>query len=130
MRRNDYPITILPDIEMYGGDTEPWNVLLIHEDGRSYLYSEAVDYLPTLTITEYMYSAGLGIPDGTYVVQKTGTIQLYNAEDAAASFSFVENDTKNLSGRFTYQIEISHGDAKRIGQGSLFIKNNINRQRG
>ena len=127
MRRNDYPIIVLPDIEMYGGDTEPWKVLIAHEDGRSYLYSEASGYSGTLTIMQYMYSVGLGVNGGTYILQKSGSLQLYDAEDASIVFSFAVNDTKNLAGRYTYQIEISHGTDKRIGQGSLFIKNNINR---
>lgn len=127
MRKNDYPITILPDIEMYGGDTEPWKVLIAHEDGTSYLYSEVSGYSATLTIMQYMYSVGLGVNGSTYVLQKSGAIQLYGVEDAAVVFSFVTNDTKSLAGRYTYQIEISHGADKRIGQGNLFIKNNINR---
>lgn len=127
MRRNDYPITVLPDIEMYGGDTEPWNVILIHEDGRNYLYTETSGYTATLTIMQYMYSVGLGVNGGTYVIQKTGTIQRYDTQDAAVVFSFGTADTKNLAGKYTYQIEMTKGTDKRIGQGNLFIKNNINR---
>lgn len=52
MRKNDYPITILPDIEMYGGDTEPWKVLIAHEDGTSYLYSEVSGYSATLSFVQ------------------------------------------------------------------------------
>lgn len=119
MSKIDVQMTILPDIEMYGGDTTPWYIQLMHGSGIGFTYSEAAGYSSRLTITPFAYLAS------GYAVQKTGTISSYNGNGAAAVFSFTENDTKALSGKFIYQVEFINGSNKRIGQGTLFIRKNI-----
>lgn len=127
MRKIDFPITILPDIEMYGGDTEPWDVQMVHEDGRNYTMAEVNGYGAVLTIMPFMFSAGLGITAASNILKKNGTIETYGTNDAMAVFKFTASDTSGLSGKYTYQIEFTYGSDKRIGQGNLYIRNNVNR---
>lgn len=127
MHKHDVPITILPDIEMYGGDTEPWNVQMIHDDGRCYLMTEVTGYSAVLTIMPFIYSAGLGVSGASVTLTKNATIERYGTNEAMVVFSFAAADTLNLSGKYTYQIEFTYSGNKRIGQGNLYIRNNINR---
>lgn len=120
MSKIDLQMTILPDIEMYGGDTTPWYIQLVHGSGIGFTYSEASGYTSRLTIAPYVSVTG-----GGYAVQKTGTISSYGDGSAAAVFSFVENDTKTLFGKYIYQVEFTNGTEKRIGQGTLTIRRNI-----
>lgn len=117
MSKIDLQMTILPDIEMYGGDTTPWYIQLVHGSGIGFTYSEASGYTSRLTITPYI--------GGGYVVQKTGTISSYGSGGAAAVFTFAENDTKSLFGKYIYQVEFINGSEKRIGQGTLVIRRNV-----
>lgn len=51
MDKTEFPAYILPDIEMYGGDTVPWEVTLIRDDGSKYSLETASECLCTLTFT-------------------------------------------------------------------------------
>lgn len=128
MGKIDIQVVILPDIEIYGGDTTPWEVAMVHQNGSGYTLEEADDYTAVLTVTPFMHSAGLGTGgNNSYVVQKTGTIKTLSSGDVGAEFTFTASDTKTLAGKYTYQIEFNLGEASRIGQGNLHIMNNINR---
>lgn len=127
MRQNDYPITVLPDIEMYGGENEPWQVQILHDNGTKYLISEVTGYSAILSIIPFEYSAGLGVVGATPVLTINATFREYETDKAMAVFSFTIADTLNLSGKYVYQIELASNSNKRIGQGYLFIRNNINR---
>lgn len=128
MGKIDIQVVILPDIEIYGGDTTPWEVAMMHQNGTGFSLEETSGYSAVLTVTPFMHSAGLG-SGGTnsYVLQKTGTIKPLSTGDVGAEFTFSTTDTKELAGKYTYQIEFNLGEASRVGQGSLHIMNNINR---
>lgn len=127
MSKIDVNMVILPDIEMYGGDNEPWQVQMMHDDGTCYLISEVVGYTAVLTIMPFIYSAGLGLNGAAPILTKNGTFGQYDHNKAMAVFSFTTTDTLSFSGKYTYQIEFIYGSGKRIGQGNLYIRNNINR---
>ena len=48
---NCYNIERLPDIEMYGGDTLPWEVTPIRSDGSKFSVDTASELVATLTFT-------------------------------------------------------------------------------
>lgn len=121
MGKIDYRVEILPDIEMYGGDTTPWYIQMMHGVGSSFYYSEADGFSCKLTITPFAIVTATHDP----VLQKNGTIEEYGDEEAAAVFTFTEEDTKELFGKFIYQVEFSKNADKRIGQGNLIIKKNV-----
>lgn len=127
MSRIDIPITLLPDLEMYGGDTEPWVFDMVHAGGRRYSMGEAMGYTCSLTITPFTYAAGLGSETYPKTLQMNGTIEAFDGEGASAVFRIASATTKNMAGKYIYQVELSAGEEKRIGQGSLFVRSNINR---
>lgn len=129
MDKTEFPAYILPDIEMYGGDTVPWEVTLIHEDGGKYTIDGAKDFLCTLTITPFKVTTGLGgrASPVTPVLTKSGSLKQTLDESATVIFPFDIADTIGLRGKFLYQIEITYGTDLRAAQGHLYIKQNINR---
>lgn len=51
MEKNSFTIHTLPDIEMYGGDTTPWIVTPIKDDGRVYADDCIIECTAVLTLT-------------------------------------------------------------------------------
>lgn len=129
MAKIDYRIHILPDVEMYGGNTDTWELVLINENGDQYTYDELKDGRCTflLTIKEYGYQHR---PNGGvyYSLQKTGVL---GTDDdmvgAVCRFTFAPGDTLTWMGKFTYQVELIQGNVIRhAAQGNLIIRKNIN----
>ena len=124
-----YEVQKLPDIEMYGGDTTPWELELVNDANAPFPYNTGSDCAATLTFTPVKTTTGMSANAVTVapLVTKIGTANQTNAGGTSISFSFAESDTKHLRGKFLYQIEIRNGPDLRIGQGTLYIKQNINR---
>ena len=124
-----YEVQKLPDIEMYGGDTTPWELELMNETNAQLAFSMGSDCVATLTFTPVKTTTGMSANAVTVapLVTKTGNAKETATGGTAISFSFSESDTKHLRGKFLYQIEIRNGPDLRIGQGTLYIKQNINR---
>ena len=129
MNTYDFPIEVLPDIEIYGGDTSPWHLILVREDGKNYTMETTVGYTCKLTITPFKVTTGLG--DMAHIIKtiltKSGKIQAGVHGEATALFEFSTSDTKGLRGKYIYQVEVESGAASRICQGRLYIRQNINR---
>lgn len=129
MDKTEFPAYILPDIEMYGGDTVPWEVVLQNEDGSEFTYNKAKDLSCELTITPFKVTTGIGghaIPISPLLI-KAGSIKEGISENAIMVFEFDATDTIALRGKFIYQIEVAYGTYLRVAQGNLYIKQNINR---
>lgn len=129
MAKIDYRIRILPDVEMYGGNTDTWELVLTKEDGSQYTYEELKDSNCSfiLTIKDYGYQHRPN--GGTYLsLQKTGVLGIDDdMTGAVCRFSFTPSDTLAWMGKFTYQIELIQGDLVRFAaQGNLIIRKNIN----
>lgn len=126
---NNYEVGVLPDIEMYGGDTAPWYVVLVNPDGTPHQYNDLSQVSSVLTFTSYKVASGQGqnaivIPP---VLIINGEISIYATGGVMATFIFSESQTKQLHGKYVYQIEIINGNDKRISQGHILIKHNIHR---
>lgn len=119
----------LPNVDMYGGDTTPWEISLVNDDGTSFSIGQGADCTATLTLTPLKATTGLGNNANTLppMLTKEGVLEATGTGGAAVIFKFAEADTKSLRGKFLYQIEIRHGSDLRVGQGNLYIKQNINR---
>ena len=121
---NSFVIQTLPDIEMYGGDTTPWVVTPVKEDGTTFLFDTLSECNAILTITPFKASMGMNSNASalTPILSKNGVVN-----SQTFIFSFTMNDTKDLRGKFIYQIELHHEDDSRYCQGVLYIKQNTNR---
>ena len=126
MSKFEYPAGVLPDMELYGGDTTAWKILLCHLNGKPYETSEITGYSCVLTITPFVMGKASDVEP---VLTKTATV-IQNAERATALFEFQVSDTINLSGKYVYQIELNDGTHARVGQGYLFFRRNNNVSRG
>lgn len=116
----------LPDVEIYAGDTTPWQITLVRENGALFVIEQGATCTATFTMVR-VRAAGLpGDTEDEILLSKTGTFQAAPNGGTIAIFDFEEADTKELYGKFLYQIEIRHIDDLRIGQGDLYIKHNIN----
>lgn len=129
MAKIDYRINILPDVEMYGGNTDTWELVLIKENGDQYTFEELkdTDCQFLLTIKDYGYQHRPN--GGTYrSLQKYGVLGIDDDLVGAVSrFLFTPQDTLAWMGKFTYQVELIQGDIIRhAAQGNLIIRKNIN----
>ena len=124
MAKIDYSRYTLPDIEMYGGSTDAWNVELYWPDMRRHQYEDLKSYTFKLIIKDYGYTHR---ENGTtlFELEKTGTIAHEDNGDAFVDFKFEKADTFNRRGKFVYQIEASWKDNYYVAQGNLFITKNI-----
>lgn len=129
MDKLEFPAHKLPDIEMYGGDTVPWEISLVRDDGTECLSSAAEDCTCTLTFSPFKVTTGLGGRAAAVapLLTKTGTVKETLDGSATVVFGFEASDTVNLRGKFLYQIEVAHNTDLRVAQGHVYIKQNINR---
>lgn len=123
MSKIDYARDILPDIEMYGGSTDLWEIPLYRESGARMTYIDAQSCTFTLVIKDYGYTHRTN--GSTYfVLEKSGTV-LYDDDlvSGLVSFRFTKSDTFGRYGKFIYQVIAESGDGslRNIAQGSLFI---------
>jgi len=123
---NSLVVNTLPDIEMYGGDTTPWDAPLIKPSGADYKLSDLSGIDVTLYIAPFhsVISADGVVPSGA-VITKTATLASKGAHFAVAQFEFSQSDTISLRGKYVYQIEVTNGQDTRISQGYLYIKPNL-----
>ena len=119
------PAVVLPDIEMYGGDTQPWEISIKHENGVSYTQEELIGYAGLLTVTPF--SVNTMSASVSPVLTKSGRIGASDDGSATIMFEFNSADTLYLRGKFIYQIAFSYDSTKlRVGQGKLTIRPNNN----
>lgn len=132
MDKCEQKLRLLPDIEMYGGSTAPWEISLMNDSGRQYYASEMSGLNAVLTISPYTVT--LGAASGSSNIPPLVTINATISADvdnhAIATFEFSKSDTINLRGKFIYQLEFINDSDVRIGQGYLYIRQNINRSSG
>ena len=126
--------TRLPDITRCAGDTTPLRVYLVKDNGNKYSGTELANITGKLTMKPYVVATGLA---GTTPTQPVLTISgAYSTDDngyAVMLFEFTTSDTKNMMGKFLYQIELTHDndpDEVRVSQGFCTINGNIDIQVG
>ena len=124
---NCYNIDHLPDIEMYGGDTLPWEVTLVREDGSPFSFEAASECSAKLTLVPLKATVGIGNNANTLtpVLSKNGVFRETLSNGSIVLFEFTKNDTKLLRGKYLYQIEITRDNDLRVCQGHIYIKQNI-----
>lgn len=125
MDYNTISAVVLPDIEVYGGDTQPWEISILHENGQPYTVGEMNGYESKLTVTPFSishYSESI-----RPVLSKSGRISTSSDGYAVVMFEFDSTDTIRMRGKYIYQIAFSYGGTKlRVGQGKLIVRPNNN----
>lgn len=116
-------------MEMYAGDTTPWKIAMVRENGEPYITSSTSGYTCKLALTPFAVYAGIGNNAITQapILTKTGVVKIDTNGQMYATITFSTTDTIALRGRYTYQVEVANGSDKRICQGQLVIRGNINR---
>ena len=117
----------LPTIEFVGGTTVPLSFNTYARNTNQefdFAVASGESYTATFQFTNYLDSDGIPL--------KTLTMDV---EDSALSVTIEAVDTKELSGKYIYQIAVTHTDKNRnvsleVQQGILFIHNNIDRNVG
>lgn len=127
MSKIDFRRTILPDIEMYGGSTDVWEIPLYSGDGQRMKYNDAVKCTFTLVIKDYGY---VHRPNGAtyFSLTKPGSV-IHDDDDALGllRFQFAKSDTFSRYGKFTYEViaEGANGSYRNSAQGNLYITKSI-----
>lgn len=129
MSTHCFAVQKLPDIEMYGGDTTPWEVELTRDKNIIFDYESGGKCTVLLTLTPLKTSTGLGGNASVVapILSIKGTLRSTANGGSAFLFNFASSDTKDLRGKFIYQIEVTYNEDMRVGQGTLYVKQNINR---
>ena len=114
---------------MYAGDSTPWSISLIQQNGNPYPYSSLKDASASLTLMPYTVLSGIG--DNAEIVDPVVSIDGELTGDPSGTctlrFSLRPEDTLSLRGKFIYQIDVFNDTDRRISQGVVTIKPNINR---
>lgn len=147
---NCYNVSHLPDIDMYGGDTTPWQVNVVNKDGTPFIiededkskYSAELVFCPLKS----SYGMSQNSSSDNVMLRKAGVLQT-SATQTAVMFYFLTDDTEDLRGKFIYQVKITYDDSEdttggtsgssggttndatdvvvKISQGIVYIKQNI-----
>lgn len=119
----------LPDITMYGGDTTPWYISIMKQDGTPYPFGSLTGSSAKLFLSPYALSVGIGndAQAAEPVLTKSGTVTGDPDGNGTILFTMERADTIDLRGKYLYQIEISRDDDLRVLQGVVTIRPNINR---
>ena len=126
----NHAIYRLPDITMCGGDTTPWNITLVNDEGRTDIPSNnSIECILTLSPYGRISGVGLNAVSVSPVLQKIATV-MHNGSTCTATILFGVEDTLHLRGKYIYQIEVINGDSNRVSQGNLTILENKNRKVG
>lgn len=119
--------TRLPDLTMCGGDTTPWLIKLIQENGNPYPIELFSDCNATLSFAPYSNGTTFrSSKPSSAEVLLTGNFGRDADGGAIVTFEPLARDTIDLQGKYTYQISISQGKDSRVMQGIITIKQNIN----
>lgn len=127
MSKIDFRRTILPDIEMYGGSTDMWEIPLYKNDNTRMLYDDAEKCTFTLVIKDYGY---VHRTNGSTYFSLTKPGQIIHDDDeslAVLLFQFAKADTFSRYGKFTYEViaEGAGGAFRNSAQGNLYITKSI-----
>lgn len=128
MDKCEYSIYSLPDIEMYGGDTTPWEIRIKSIDGKTYSLNDLSGYTCVLSVMPFTTITGrVNTPTGmSPIITKNGIIG--SSDDGYHTrFEFVSSDTIMMHGKYVYQIELTAGADRFVSQGNLYIRQNIRR---
>lgn len=129
MKTSCFEIRSLPDIDMYGGDTTPWEIFLVHENGDILEIDEELERACTLTLGNYNAKA-LATNNGSVMKPiwvHSGAFGISPENNRTfIHFDFTPEDTANLRGKFLYQVDVLLGNNVRVCQGVVNIKQNIN----
>ena len=122
MPKIDYRREILPDIEMYGGNTDQWEIDLYDGDGKRMTYEGALHFTFSLVIKDYGYTHrqnGMNY----FTLVKSGNVTHDQQMNALLNFKFDKEDTLERYGKFTYQVIVEDNvyGLRNVAQGNLFI---------
>ena len=126
---DNHPARMLSEVSIYGGDTTPWVVTILKENGDSYPYAALDAATASLALAPYAISTGLGNDAETVdpVLVKTGTVSSNEEGGGIIEFDLASSDTIALRGKYIYQITITKDGDSRVFQGLATIRQNINR---
>lgn len=131
MNKCTHKVQVLPDMEMYGGDTTPWAVNIILPPNGASAFEDLSGFQCTLSLLQYRNAVAQTtcIPLASPALAKSVSIsRAPGSDNVTALFEFEIADTINLSGKFIYQIAITNNDEMYLSQGFLLIKPNVNKE--
>lgn len=125
---------------MYGGDTTPWEITLLRDNGSKLAYDTGknctvkLTFAPVSAVTQFGFMAAASTP----VLSKTIAPREGVDGGTVALVEFSEADTIELRGKFVYQLDILREvgpnedatDNRRVCQGWVLIMQNIDGDRG
>lgn len=120
-----YKSQALPDIDMYGGDTTPWEITIQLPVSDPNFTTELSSLSCVFTLTPYRspMAASMAVDKQQIVLQKNVSLnQSTSPGIATALIDFSIEDTCCLSGKYIYQIAITNDIDLFIAQGKLLIK--------
>ena len=122
MPRIDYRRQILPDIEMYGGNTDQWEIPLFRSRDERLSYEDALHCTFTLVIKDFGYchrTNGMSY----FTLIKPGYVTHDPDGGGIANFDFTTSETFGRYGKYTYQViaEDTTYAVRVVAQGNLFI---------
>lgn len=119
----------LPDVQIYGGDTEPWQLILCHDNGAPYKEAELTNCLislDVLALTNRVYSDSRDTD--RIALSKSGRLMAMADGSMTAIFDLIEDDTINMRGSYIYQVTMTiSGVSHRVCQGRLTVIPNVKR---
>lgn len=128
MSKYDTCVAPLPDVEIIGGDTTPWEIVITDADGSAYSGDDLSSATCVLSIAPFKVTTSIGYdaPAVTPTVLISGTVTV---DDSGPYMTFTptREQTLNLRGKFLYQITLKNGSDYRHGQGYLMIRQNADR---
>lgn len=122
---------VLPDLEMYGGDTTSWAVTFEAPSFAAAAFEDLSAFTCILTLSPYRspMAAAMIAKAPEIVVRKTVELtRSATSGEITALFEFLIDDTCCLFGKYTYQIEITNGDELYLAQGTLVIKPYVHKE--
>lgn len=130
MERFYYPAKVLPDIEMYAGDTTPWLIFLLDEHRHKVPYEDVMCTICRLSLTPVKLTTSLGYqaPPSQPELEIISLVEQYDDGSAVVPIFFDMEDTIRMRGRYIYELDCFAGEEKRLCQGVLIIKQDINRR--
>ena len=127
--RNSFEVYELPYIEMYGGETLEWDIDITNHEGKQIDNDKLIGCDVVLTFTPFKTTSGIGnnAIQPPPSLKKTGFITEGSDGKLVVRFSFYENDTMSLRGKYIYQVDVRVQKDLRVSQGYVYIKQNNNR---
>lgn len=114
----DYEPYKLPAIDFVGGEQQDYQFYIYDRNQEAF---DMTGYSAEFAVQSYTNK------NGSPLIQKQMTIENYSGMPILITVSLTASDTKDLNGKYIYQITIVDPNGKRLipSQGTMYITRNI-----